>query len=166
MVMVEMYEPQPEPEVITLGRAEIVFKGVSLEEIGEDFAELVAMEVAALINERLTTVIGSDTGFATSGYEVSLETLTLELEGVFEGSIVARFKMIGAAVITSYGLVASYPSFKEAIPILSNDIDLVIQYVIDNAPEPEPSKPHPEAFHLYFRTEDEIESEIIDKRGF
>ena len=108
MVMVEMYEPQPEPEVITLGRAEIVFKGVSLEEIGEDFAELVAMEVAALINERLTTVIGSDTGFATSGYEVSLETLTLELEGVFEGSIVARFKMIGAAVITSYGLVASY----------------------------------------------------------
>jgi hypothetical protein len=166
MAMVEMYEPKPEPEVITLGHAEIIFKGVSLEKIGEDLAELVAMEIAALINERLATVIGSDTGFATSEYEVSLETLTLELEGVFEGSIFARFKMIGAAMITSYGLIASYPSLKEAIPILTNDIGLVIQYLIDNAPKPEPYRPQPREFNLYFRSEDEMESEILEKKGF
>lgn len=166
MAMVEMYGLQPEPEVITLGHAEVIFKGVSLEEIDEDLAELFAMEFAALINERLATVIDNDTGFAASGYEVSLETLTLELEAVFEGSIVGRFKMIGAAMITSYGLVASYPSFKEAVPILTNDIGLVIQYVIDNAPKPEPYRPHPKEFNLYFRSEDEIESEIFEKKGF
>ena len=166
MAMVDMYDPLPEPEVVTLGLAELIVRGVSLEEIDEDFAELAAMEIAALVNERLPTIIRSDSGFFTSGYVVSLETLTLELDSIFEGSIVARFKMIGAAVITSYGLVASYPAFKDAVPILTNDIGLVLQYVIDNAPRPEPYKPHPKEYRLYFRNEDEIDSEIFKNRGY
>ena len=114
MAMVEMYDPLPEPEIVTLWHAEIIFRGVSLEEIDEDFAEFAAMEIAALVNERLPTIIRSDSSFFTSGYVVSLETLTLELDRIFEGSIVARFKMIGPAVITSYGLGSGPIDFRLA----------------------------------------------------
>lgn len=163
MAMMEMMEPEPEAETLTLGYAEVVYTGVSLAEVGDAYAEQASREIAEKINDALHAVLDAGLGFSISGYDVALEGLTLDFSDVRAGSIIARFKMVGTVLVTSYTLIAGYPSFKEAVPMIAEDVGKAIQYILDRDPDPDRRALNPEHFTLYFRDEDELLLEISEK---
>lgn len=163
MAMVEMFEPEPETETLTLGFVEVLFEGPSLKDLGADLAELIAREVAANINERLSGAISSNAGFSTSGYDVSIETITLEFDSVFEGSVVGKYALVATVVFGTYGAIATYPQFKEGLGVLTEDIGSAVEYVIQHKPEPIEDRPDPTRYQVYFRDEKELVLDISDK---
>lgn len=163
MAMVEMFEPEPETETLNLGFVEIIFEGPSLDELGEDFAELIARELAANINERLSGAVSPNAGFSTSGYDVSVEAVTLEFDSVFQGSVVGKYALVATVVFGTYGAIATYPQFKEGLGALSDDVGSAIEYVLKHKPEPSEDRPDPTRFQLYYRDESEVVLDISDK---
>ncbi len=94
--------------------------------------------------------------FTLADQVVSLNHLHLEIDSYAPGSIIAKLKIIGTAVVTTYGLVASYPSFKDGMAMLQEDLNKALQHVIEHAPEDLPDAPWPDHVHIHLRDEEDL----------
>jgi hypothetical protein len=159
MVMLEQMQSEPEPETLELGEIDLIFEG----SVSDPRSEARVEQYIALLQDAV-----SDRRFEYSFYHsdrvVSISNIAFELDEIVDGSIVAKTKIIGAFLIASYGAAASYPSFKEAVPIIANDLSVVIDYVIENAPRNEEDLPPPYRVDMIFKEEDEIEDQINMKK--
>lgn len=160
MAMAEAIKPFPERQELALGEIGIKFKGISLSDENEFEIEDYVRSAIARMNSEFHQSNDFETEFEIEGQKVEISDLRFKFVELEDGSVIAKAKILGAAVITSYGLVASYPSFKEAVPVLRSDLEAAFAYVLENIDSPPPEIPMPHEIELFMRDEDDILAQI------
>jgi hypothetical protein len=158
MVLLEQMQSEPEPETLVVGELAIVFN----RKFGDERAESWADQYIGLLNDALSER-RIEFSFYYNEKAVVVSNLFLDLYDIIEGSIVAKAKVVGTFVLATYGAVASYPSFKEAIPVIANDLRSVVEHVVKHAPERPDDAPRPARIELYIKDESEVESQLDEK---
>ncbi|NOD90124.1 MULTISPECIES: BPTD_3080 family restriction endonuclease [unclassified Ruegeria] len=114
--------------------------------------------VTALRNTFLSKETNYSFRYGEAG--IALSQISVELVDIVEGSILARAALFGHFLLGTYGAIAAYPSFKEALPVISSDIQHVIEQVLENAPKDGEGTPKPIQIDFHIRDEREIEDEL------
>jgi len=159
MAMVEQMAPEPEPESLLVGYLQLVFDGSA-----QDYdAEIKARQFMALISDNIKR-IREDFSFNYEGRTIRFSEFYLEFDELYDGSIIARYKIIGNFLFGTYTAVAAYPTFKDGVEEIRQDFRSAIEYVIAHARSHEEPRNIPRSFELYFRSEEEI-AEDLDAKG-
>jgi|TARA_R110002072_G_scaffold37226_11_gene109190 hypothetical protein len=146
-------QPGRQPLILKLGELFLIFDGSPQDADAEiRVRQYMALIADQLINLRFT--------FAHNGQLIDIIHLYLEIESIDEGSIVARLKIVGSFTLAFYGAIAAYPSFKDAIPVIEEDLRSAIAYVREQAPDPSREDRGPRSFILNLRDEAEMISQI------
>lgn len=102
--------------------------------------------------------------FTVGEFPVKITEWQADLDSLTSGSIVIRFSLIGIFTLELYGAIADYPDFKEAVPLLYEDIQKAVSWAVAaegkgdepwRIPEPDPSN-----VELFFKEEDDLISLI------
>lgn len=160
MAMAEAFEPVPEREELALGNFNLRFNGISLDGNIDSAVERYVESVIYRINNDFYQATDLDIKFEIDDQIVEISKLRYEFVALEDGSVIAKAKILGAALVTSYGLVASYPSFKEAVPVLRSDLEAAFSYVINMIHLPPSEIPMPKEIELFIRDEDDIVAQI------
>ena len=159
MVLVERMQIEPEPEFLELGTIHLIFEGdIDDPRSGNQVDQYIALLQDAVAVRQL------EYSFYLDDRVVVISNLTFELDEIVEGSVVAKTKIIGGFVLATYGAIAAYPSFKEAVPMIVKDLSSTVEYIVENAPNEEEDLPPPLRVELFLKDEDEIEGQIDELR--
>lgn len=153
-------QPEPEPELLELGEIGLVFEG----DVSDPRTSRGVHQYLALLQQRISArrLVYS---FRHGERVVVISELTLEFDEIVAGSVIAKTKLVGGFLLATYGAVAAYPSFKEAIPVITEDILAAVAYVAEYAPQQRDSMPPPIKVDLFLKDEEDINGQI-DKRRF
>lgn len=156
--MPEMMEADPIPEPQELLLAEVKF---SIQGRASDLnAEARAARYLVRIERRLRQQYRfKPLRFTVGEHQIRVVDWRTEIVSIRDGSIVIRYSLIGVFVLELYGAIADYPSFKEAVPIVIEDIKDVVSWLVyetERKRSPEDRRRDPSAVHVYFKEEDDL----------
>ncbi len=151
---------QPERMMLAVGTIELILPG----SIQDADADARSRRYLGLLADRLSRLDLSFT-FLLDGQTVRMARLELEYAGVAEGSIKARYTLIGTFLFGTYSAIAAYPSFKDGVVEIREDLARAVDYVIANAPErhERPGRA-PITYALHFRDSEELEQLLRSNR--
>jgi hypothetical protein len=158
MVLVEQMHSEPEPEFIEIGEVRLVFEG----DVRDPRTRGRVDQYLALFQDAVSSQ-SSGYSFYYGDRAVQISELSFELDEIVDGSVIAKAKLVGGFVVGAYGAIAAYPSFKEAIPMISQDLNSAFEYVIEHAPEQNEDMPPPKNVEIYFKDEEEME-ELLEQK--
>ncbi len=158
MVLVEQMQSEPEPEIIEIGEVRLVFEG----DVRDPRTRGRVDKYLALFQDAVSSE-SSGYSFYYGDRAVQISELSLELDEIVDGSVIAKAKLVGGFVLGTYGAIAAYPSFKEAIPMIAQDLISAFEYVIEHAPEQNEDMPPPTNVEIYFKDEEEME-ELLEQK--
>ncbi|WP_299624298.1 hypothetical protein [Pelagibius sp.] len=128
MVMVEpMAQPEPKPEEMRLAEVVVTFSGSISHPQAKPAVNLFAQQATRILQKR---PLGYS--FPISDEQITITGIHIELERIEDGSIVAKLLIAGNLLFMAYTGVASYPSFKEAIPVIQSDIEYVLKQAAEH----------------------------------
>ncbi|MBM2304197.1 hypothetical protein JQX09_20790 [Sulfitobacter pseudonitzschiae] len=158
MVLFEQMQSEPEPETIEIGEVHLVFDG----DVKDPRTRGRVDQYLALFQDAVSSQ-SNGYSFYYGDRVVKISELFFELDEIVDGSVIAKAKLVGGFVLGTYGAIAAYPSFKEAIPMIAQDLNSAFEYVTEHAPEQNEDMPPPKNAQVYFRDEKEIE-ELLEQK--
>ena len=158
MVLVEQMQSEPEPENIEVGEILLVFDG----DVRDPRTRGRVDQYLALLQDSMSSLQG-DYSFYYNDRAVQISDLSFELIELIDGSIFAKAKLVGGFVLGAYGAIAAYPSFKDAVPMIAQDLNGAIIYIIEHAPDRKEDLPPPSRVEFFFKKEEEIENQLEQK---
>jgi len=155
LVLVEQMQSEPEPKILDIGEFQLVFEG----QVDDPRTPGRVDQYLALIEDAISSR-QLEYSFYHGDRVVVVSNLTIELDEIVDGSIVAKAKMVGSFLLGTYGAIAVYPSFREAVPIITQDVSAAVEYVVENAPDQEEDLPPPIKVELFLKEDEEIEDQL------
>jgi len=144
---------------LELGRLSLTFNA----DFADPDAKRAVSDYIKLLNEKLRSRQSERT--ASVGVDASsLPEFSIELDSIADGSIIANARLVGTYLITAYGLIAAYPSFKEAVPVILQDAKQAIELVVEDLPGGSEDMPKPVKVDFFAREEESINKQIQDAR--
>jgi len=154
--MAETLEMQaaPKPQFLELGLIKLKFEG----NVEDSQAEVWANQYVFLLNAAINKDV--EYSFDLNGNVIFLSNVSVEFEKTEKGSIIARARIVAQFLVGTYASIAAYPSFKEALPVIRDDIAYAFTFVSTNAPEQDKNLPAAISMEIILRDENDIEAEM------
>lgn len=142
---------------LELGHLSLVFDG----DFGDPKSEQAVLDYIKLVNDILRSSLAPSLPGVNGGTGPGPE-FSIEVDSIAQGSILVNAKVFGTYLIAGYGLIASYPSFKEAVPMILKDAEHVIEYIVGTLPEGNESAPKVTKVDFFLRDEENINKQILE----
>lgn len=117
-------EPEGKPETITIATISLEIDGNYNNDLDRGRVDSLAQQITRVLDRRnLTYSIGPREG------QVTIDQFHVEITAIERGSIKATLKFVGRLIV-AYSVVAAYPSFKEALPVIKTDVQWVLEEAV------------------------------------